>query len=176
MKKLNNMESKDYYYKNFRVDFAEFMAKSKMAHQHPDEGVYIPIQDLNEKTMSHLKDDPWHTMRFLYCLAFTILIDQMMYTYFKNDYKKFQSITLYPKIEYGISNMNARPWDIAQYAGGLTTFEKFADFFAQDFKDFFEKQNFSSVNWLKVKEVMLNDKDVCGGNFGQIFCDKLKQP
>ena len=170
------MEPKDYYYKNFRADFAEFMAKSKMAHQHLDEGVYIPIQDLNEKTMSHLKDDPWHTMRFLYCLAFTILIDQVMYTYFKNDYKKFQSITLYPKIEYGISNMNARPWDIAQYAGGHTTFEKFADFFAQDFKDFFEKQNFSSVNWLKVKEVMLNDKDVCGGNFGQIFCDKLKQP
>ena len=71
--------------------------------------------------------------------------------------------------------MNARPWDIAQRAGGLTTFEKFADFFNQDFKEFFEKQNFPSANWMKVRKVMLNDKDVCSGSFGQIFCDKLRQ-
>ena len=167
------MAPKDYFYKNFRADFIEFMAKSKMAHQHPGDGVYIPIQDLNEDTMSHVKTDSWHTMRFLYCLAFTVLIDQVMYTCFKNDYAKFQSITLYPKIEYGISNMNARPWDIAQRAGGLTTFEKFAEFFGHYFKEFFEKQNFPSVNWAKVKEAMLGDKDVCDGNFGKIFCDKL---
>ena len=169
------MEPKDYYYNQFRSDFAEFMAKSKMAHKHPGEGVYIPIQDLNESTMSHVKTDSWHTMRFLYCLAFTILIDQVMYTYFKNDYAKFQSITLYPKIEYGISNMNAKPWDIAQHAGGLTTFEKFADFFVQDFKDFFEKQDFPNANWAKVKETMLNDRDICFGNFGEIFCKILKK-
>ena len=71
--------------------------------------------------------------------------------------------------------MNARPWDIAQRAGELTTFQKFADFFIQDFKEFFEKQNFTNVNWANVKEVMMNDKDVNPGSFGQIFCDKLKQ-
>ena len=168
------MNPKDYYYNQFRADFAEFMTKAKMAHKHPGEGVYIPIQDLSENTMSHLKSDSLHAMRFLYCLAFTILIDQVMYTYFKNDYADFQKITLYPKIEYGISNMNARPWDIAQRAGGLTTFEKFADFFMNDYKEFFEKQKFSSTNWAKLKEVMLNDKDVCDGNFGKIFCEKLK--
>ena len=167
------MGPKDYYYNQFRTDFAEFMAKSKMAHKHPDEGVYIPIQDLSEANLSHVKTDAWHTMRFLYCLAFTVLIDQVMYTYFKNDYAKFQSITLYPKIEYGISNMNARPWDITQRAGGLTTFEKFAAFFIQDFKEFFETQTFSIANWAKVKEVMLNDKDICFGSFGQILCNKL---
>jgi len=169
------MEPKDYYYNNFRADFAELMAKSKMAHNHAGEGVYIPIQELNENTLSHVKTDHWHTKRFLYCLAFTVLIDQVMYTYFKSGYAKFQSITLYPKIEYGISNMNARPWDIAQRAGELTTFQKFADFFIQDFKEFFEKQNFTNVNWANVKEVMMNDKDVNPGSFGQIFCDKLKQ-
>lgn len=169
------MKPKDYYYNNFRADFAEFMTKSKMVHEHPGEGVYIPIQDLNKDTLSHTKTDPWHTMRFLYCLAFTVLIDQVIFTYFKNEYPNFQSITLYPKIEYGISNINARPWDIAQYAGGLTTFEKFADFFVQDFKEFFEKQNFSGTNWTKIKEVMLKDKDVCLGSFGKIFCDKLKR-
>lgn len=169
------MEPKDYYYNQFRADFAEFMAKSKMTHQHPGEGVYIPIQDLNETTLSHVKTDQWHSMRFLYCLAFSVLIDQVMYTYFKSEYAKFQSITLYPKIEYGISNMNAKPWDIAQRAGGLTTFEKFVAFFIQDFKEFFEKQNFSSATWTKVKEVMLEDKDICSGNFGKIFCDTLKK-
>ena len=169
------MNPKDYYYNQFRADFAEFMAKAKMTHKHSGEGAYIPIQDLNEDTMSHLKTDSWHTMRFLYCLAFTVLIDQVIYTYFKNDYEDFQEMTLYPKIEYGISNMNARPWDIAQRAGGLTTFEKFAGFFVNDYKEFFEKQDFSSANWPKVKEAMLNDKDICFGNFGQIFCDKLSQ-
>ncbi len=168
------MNPKEYYYDHFRTDFAEFMAKSKMAHKHSGDGIYILIQDLNEDTMSHVKTDPRHTVRFLYCLAFTVLIDQVMYTYFKNEYAKFQSITLYPKIEYGISNMNARPWDIAQRAGGLTTFEKFANFFIQDFREFFEKQNFPNVNWIKVKEAMLNDNDICFGSFGQLFCDKLK--
>ncbi len=161
----NNMDPKDYYYKNFRNDFVEFMAKSKTTHEHPGDGVYIPIQDLNENTMSHVKTDPWHNMRFLYCLAFTVLIDQIMYTYFKSEYENFQSITLYPKIEYGITNINAKPWDIAQRADGLTTFEKFSEFFVQDFKKFFEKQNFVIANWTKVKEVMLNDKDVCKGSF-----------
>lgn len=83
------MEPKDYYYNKFHPDSAEFIAKSKMAHQHPGEGIYIPIHDLNETTLSHVKTDSWHTMRFLYCLAFTILIDQVIYTYFKSDYLNF---------------------------------------------------------------------------------------
>ena len=95
------MEPKDYYYNQFRTDFAEFMAKSKMAHQHPGEGVYIPIQDLNESTMSHVKTDSWHTMRF--CIACSLFLLSVMYTYFKNDYAKFQSITLYPKIDMALA-------------------------------------------------------------------------
>ena len=34
-------------------------------------------------------------------------------------------------------------------------------------------QNFPIGNWVKVKELMLNDKDVCGGNFGKIFMTNL---
>lgn len=171
----NNTEPKNYYYNQFRTDFAEFMAKSKMAHPHPDEGIYFPIQELSEKNLSDVKSDSWHTMRFLYCLAFTVLIDQVMYTYFKNEYVKFQSITLYPKIEYGISNINVRPWDIAQRAGDLATFEKFAVFFLQDFREFFKEQNFSNATWINIKDAMLNDKDICLGSFGRIFCNKIRQ-
>ena len=175
------MEPKDYYYKDFRTDFAEFMAKSKMAHQHPGEGVYIPIQDLNENTMSHVKTDSCHTMRFLYCLAFTILIDQVMYAHFKEDYSTFQKMTTYPKMQDGWINVN--PWMVFHqnvrlprnlYEGEVVDkFTEFSQFFIDDLKEFFEKQNLHNANCGKVKEVMLNDKDVCSGSFGQIFCDKL---
>ena len=92
-----------------------------------------------------------------------------MYTYFKEDYSKFQSMTLYPKIEYGISNMNARPWDITHDGIGLTTLEKFLEFFVMDLKEFFTENKFEKVSWKNVKNAMLNDKDCTSGSRGEIF-------
>ena len=66
-----------------------------------------------------------------------------MYTYFKQDYSQFQQMTLYPKIEYGITNMNARPWDITHSGIGLTTLERFLDF--------------KVVNWENVKNAILHE-------------------
>ncbi|TAL48951.1 hypothetical protein EPN83_02735 [Patescibacteria group bacterium] len=166
------MNPKDYYYTNFRQQFADFIQKSK-AHEHPNEGTYIPIQELNAENLNHIPQE--ERMLFFCSLAGTILIDQVIYTHFKNDYQKFREMTLYPKIEYGISNINANPWDIAQRGSGLTTFEKFAEFFAQDLKEFFGKNRFEAATWEAVKKAMLNDSDVSRGSYGKIFVDILNR-
>src|SRR3989338_758846 len=155
------MDPKDYYYNRFREQFNEWTKKSG-AHKHPSEDVYIPIQDLKTENFSHI---PKEDYMFFHCaLACTALIDQVMYTHFKTDYPKFQQMTLYPKIEYGISNMNARPWDITHSGIGLTTLERFVTFFVQDLKNFFTEQKFETATWDTVKNAMLNDKDVSSGS------------
>lgn len=166
------MSPKDYYYTKFRQHFVDFIQKSK-AHEHPNEGTYISIQELKPENLSHIPQA--EQMFFIYSLAFTVLIDQVIYTHFKNDYPEFKKMTLYPKIEYGITNINANPWDIAQRGGGLTTFEKFADFFVQDLKEFFEKNHFETGTWGAVKQAMLNDPDTSRGSFGKIFIDILNR-
>ena len=90
------MNPKDYYYTKFRQHFADFIQKSK-AHKHPNEGIYVPIQELNPENLSHIPHA--EQMAFIYSLAFTVLIDQVVYTHFKSDYQEFQKMTLYPKIE-----------------------------------------------------------------------------
>lgn len=165
------MDPKDYYYNRFREQFNEWTKKSG-AHKHPGEGVYIPIQDLKTEKLSHIPKEDY--MLFHCALACTALIDQVMYAHFKTDYPKFQKMTLYPKIEYGISNMNARPWDITHSGIGLTTLERFVIFFVEDLKNFFTEQKFETATWDAVKNAMLNDKDVVSGSCGEIFKKALE--
>lgn len=160
------MTPKDYYYNNFREQFTEFVRKSG-AHKHPGEGTYIPIQDLSTDKLSHISAE--ERMLFFCALACTILIDQVMYAHFKEDYPKFQQMTLYPKIEYGITNINANPWDIARRGSGLTTFERFAEFFVDDLRRFFTEHKFEKTDWESVKIAMLNDHDVVRDSYGEIF-------
>ena len=160
------MNPKEYYYRRFPKQFAEFIKKSN-AHEHPGEGIYISIQDLKKENLSHI---PQEDFMFFYCaFACSVLIDQVMYTHFKRDYPKFQKMTLYPKIEYGITSINVNPWDIAHLGSGLTTFEKFVEFFILDLKEFFGQHRFQTATWKAVKKVMLNDADVIRGSYGEIF-------
>ena len=160
------MTPKEYYYNRFRDHFTEFVKKSK-AHEHPGEGVYISIQDLNRETLSHVPQEDY--MLFHCALACTILIDQVMYTYFKEDYPKFQQMTLYPKIEHGITNINANSWAITHSGIGLTTLERFIQFFISDLKEFFAQNEFKRATWEAVKSAMLADKNVVSGPRGEIF-------
>lgn len=166
------MDPKEYYYNRFRIQFNDW-AKKTHAHEHPGEGVYIPIQDLRAENLSHIPREDY--MLFHCALACTVLIDQVMFTHFEDDYQKFQQMTQYPKIEYGISNMNARPWDITHSVIGLTTLERFISFFAQDLREFFNSNSFKIATWGAVRKAMLNDKDVVGGSRGEIFKKELEK-
>lgn len=147
--------------------------KKSQAHEHPDEGVYIPIQDLRPENLSHIPKEDY--MLFHCVLACTVLIDQVMYTHFKEDNPEFQRMTRYPKIEYGITNINVNPWAITHSGIGLTTLEKFIEFFIADLKEFFEQYEFKHATWEAVKAVMLADKDVVSGSRGEIFKKVLEK-
>ncbi|MBU2578949.1 hypothetical protein KKA09_02430 [Patescibacteria group bacterium] len=114
-------------------------------HEHSSEGLYISIQDLNRDNLSHIPQE--YYMLFHCALACTVLIDQVMYTHFKEDYSEFQKITLYPKIEYGITNINVNPWAITHSGIGLTTLERFIEFFVADLKEFFTQNQFERATW-----------------------------
>jgi len=160
------MNPKDYYYNRFRPHFDEWMKKSQ-AHEHPGEGIYIPIQDLRPENLAHIPQEDY--MLFHCALACTVLIDQIMYTHFRKDYSKFQQMTRYPKIEAGITGINVNPWLITHSGIGLTTLEKFIEFFVVDLKEFFTQNKFKQATWRAVKSAMLADKDVISGSHGEIF-------
>jgi len=46
-------ECESYYYDRFPSHFHDWLAKTN-AHEHPGEGTYIPIQDLNDTSLQHI--------------------------------------------------------------------------------------------------------------------------
>ncbi len=161
-----DFEVKEYYYKKFRDQFTEFLRKSD-AHKHPGKGTFISIQDLNKENLSHIPREDY--VLFHCALACTILIDQVVYTYFKNDYQKFQQMTLYPKIEYGITNINVNPWTVTHSTIDLNTLKQFLEFFVDDIKSFFKENKFKEATWDAVRMAMLSDKDVISGSRGEVL-------
>ena len=49
---------------------------------------------------------------FLFCLYFTVLVDQTMYTHYQNYYGKFESLTKYPKFCHGLGQFQKNPRNI----------------------------------------------------------------
>ncbi len=179
------MNLKNYYYNQFRTDFTNFWKKV------PNRQNYVTAEPLfkftglvknnNFDTLSDIAQDD--LCYFLSALGCTILIDQVMFTYFKKDYPEFQSLTLYPKMEIGW--MNANPWMVfhqnVRLSRGLhkketvEKFSKFVDFFIDDLKEFFGNQDFTEASWKNVKNVMSNDRDIAQGSLGAIFIKKLQK-
>lgn len=166
------MSPKQYYEEHFREDF-NLWIQTTDAHQHEINQTFIPIHNLSRKNLAHI--EPKLIPYFIYSLAFTTLIDQIMFTYFRNDYSRFKSLTDYPKLEYGITNVIVYPWRIAQMAGTLNLFESFCEFFIKDYEEFFNKYQFNEANWNEVKNKLLNDKDVKSRKFGEVFTHVLSE-
>lgn len=164
------MTPRDYYYKYFRKDFQKFISVNP-PHKHPD-GEYLSIQQLStEKVVSAIGKE---NLEDFYCsMAFTVLIDQLMHSHFPYDSKKFEAITMYPKIELGISNTLVHPWRVVAIGVSDDKFNEYADFFIKDYEEFFTKQHFQRANWDSVKKALIEDKDVNSTKFGKIFIDKL---
>lgn len=147
------MDIQEYYNKRFREQLNEWVKKTD-AHEHSEEGVYIPHINLKPEKLSHI---PKEDIPFFFCsLGWSVLMDQVMYTYFKKDYSKFQSMTLYPKIEIAITSINISPDYI--FKNFLT--KDIINFFLLDLKQFFKENKFEGTNWERVIDVMLKDKDV----------------
>lgn len=177
------MKPKEYYYKKYRQDFKNFWNKV------PSRNNYVSgeplfkfaglIKNNNFDALSEISHE--NQPIFLSALGCTILIDQVIFTYFKNDYEKFQQLTRYPKMWVGWTNAN--PWMVFHQnirlprnlnkGEVIEKFSKFAEFFIMDLKSFFNEQDFTEIKWESVKTTMLNDKDVIAGEFGEIFKNLL---
>ena len=178
------MTPKEYYYKIFPLNLNELLKKVTLG----GDGHFHIIElffDKNKKTdtLGHIPKE--RLSYFLSALAGTILIDQVMFTYFKEDYEIFKKMTLYPKITWSIGwCSNIKPWQLFEHrivlARGLGNpeknklFSEFMQFFANDLIEFFSENKFEKANWNLVKKAMLNDSDIVSakygdGDYGEIF-------
>ena len=178
------MNPKEYYYDQFPNDLKGLMSKVTLG---GDSHFHILEFFINQKTgldvLEHIKKE--NLGYFLSALAGTILIDQVMFTYFKEDYEKFRGMTLYPKITWSTGwCANVKPWQLFEHRIALSRelrnpekinqFTKFIKFFAKDLKEFFEKNQFKKASWESIKNAMLNDNDIVSnkyrdGDYGKIF-------
>lgn len=179
------MNPKDYYYQQFRTDFAKFWERV------PHRDNYVTGEPLfkfaglvksgNLDSLESVARE--NLVYFLSALGCTILTDQVIYTHFRNDYDTFQEMTRYPKMWVGW--INANPWMVFHQnvrlprkldkGGVVEKFSEFAEFFIADLKEFFKRHNFSKASWEGVRTAMLNDPDVVSGEFGEVFAGMLKK-
>jgi len=167
------LKPEDYYYDQFPLHMAELIKNSKTVHEHGRTELSIPIDNFRIDKIKHI---PVQEKTFFICsIIYTFLIDQVIYTHFKTDYGKFHSMTMYPKLELGITGVNLNPWILTKYFGvNEMQFGIFTNFFIQDVKDFFIKNNFQEATWKDVKNAMLQDNDMGADYFGKKFIELLK--
>jgi len=198
------MNPKDYYNNQFMEDLRELTQKVNVIGNHAYDFVEpfsaekwgFMIVELFKNSNNDIKDPLNHIQKenlgyFLSALAGIILIDQVMFTYFREDYEKFRTITRYPKIRWSPGwNANVKPWQLFDHrialARGLQNpekinkFREFMEFFVLEVKDFFNKNQFQKANWELVKNAMLNDEDIISnkygdGDYGIIFREILEK-
>ena len=183
------MSPKEYYYNQFPNDLKGLMNKVALggdSHFHILE--FFISQKTGQDVLEHIQKE--NLGYFLSALAGTILIDQVMFTYFKEDYEKFRGMTLYPKITWSRGwCANVKPWQLFEHRIALTRelqnpekinqFSEFMKFFVEDLKEFFGKNQFQKASLESVKNLMLNDSDIVSikygdGDYGVIFKNVLE--
>ena len=184
------MSPKEYYYNKFPDDLRVLMNEVTLGgdgHFHILE--FFISQKIRRDVLGHIRKE--NLGYFLSALAGTILIDQVMFTYFKEDYEKFRGMTLYPKITWSIGwCANVKPWQLFEHRIALVRelrnpekinqFSEFMKFFIEDLKEFFEKNQFQKASWGSVKNTMLNDNDIVSakygdGDYGTVFKSVLEK-
>jgi len=178
------MNPKEYYYNQFPTDLKEMMNKVTLG---GDKHFHISELFVSQKTgldmLQHIQKE--NLGYFLFSLAGTILIDQVMFTHLKEDYETFRVMTLYPKITWSVGwCANIKPWQLFEHrivlARGLRNpekinqFSEFMKFFVEDLEEFFGENQFQKASWKLVKNVMLHDNDIVSnkygdGDYGEVF-------
>jgi hypothetical protein len=199
------MTPKDYYYNDFQKDFLKFWAsldrKGSLSRRRgsllrigvdtlaPQSEEFFSAWDFCiERRIDHLKDIS-NKNYFMFSVAYTILIDQVMYTHFKEVYPKFRELTMYPKMDgsagWAGSISHSNPFAIFNYDLIQTRnldlgvmheeFDEYANFILEDLEAFFSKlgEQIGNITWAQVKTVMINDKDIYYYPTGRIFYQKL---
>ncbi len=176
------MDAKKYYYNIFRKDFEETLSNVTVG----GDGHFHVIEFFLRKERDALKHIQKENLSyFLSSLAGTILIDQLIYTYFQEDYDDFRKITNYPKITWSIGCcFHIKPWKLFDHRIALSRglknpqkkndFIEFMAFFVEEQKKFFQKNNFKKASWTNIRDIALKDNDIVldnfsDGEYGSIF-------
>ncbi len=94
---------KKYYHERFRGDLAAFMPSTEVPY----------FGHSWNYDCEHIETLPSeHRANFLICLYFTVLIDQAMYTYYRERYNEFNSLTKHPKFCHGLGQVQKNPREI----------------------------------------------------------------
>lgn len=168
------MNPKEYYYNQFNSDLQGLITKSSSVHGSAEREIHIPIGEITPDKIVFESNE--HRHYFFTALMLIFLIDQVMYSHFREDYDEFKNLTQYPKLEYGATTgINLNPWYASQSTGiNEEAFRRFAEFFIQDLKEFFAEHKFARATWDSVRAVMLSDADVKEKIWGEIFFDMLQ--
>lgn len=192
------MEVEKYYKERFQEHIAG-LVKNSNAHTHGADGTFISVHCLQPDFMRWIPEE--EKVLFFYCLAFEILLDQIMYCHFRSEYQKFRGITKYLKLEFGLSSRCPNPWLIAHVGAGAVRFDIFerpfmkdtrsfiaffdteqerlflevSRFFIKQFKAVISDCFVEGVNWKSVRSAMLNDEDISEGKYGRLFIQLLIQ-
>lgn len=103
-----------------------------------------------------------------------------MYSYRPNDYAKFRSLTLYPKMDRTIgfarTLMMANPYELLddeiiesrgiKKSDAICQFADWSVFIAHDLRKFFTENSVGSTTWPQVRQAMLSDQNVNWGSTG----------
>ena len=199
------MTPKQYYYTHFQTDFARFFIslnrKGSLSRRRgsllrigvntmaPQSDEYFSVYDFCiERRIYHLKEIS-NKFYFMFSIAYTILIDQLMYTHFKECYPKFRELTLYPKMDgsagWAGSISHANPFTIFNDDLMRTRnldfrileeeFESYVTFILEDLETFFNEygEQIGNIHWAEVKTVMQKDRDIGCTPIGIILYNEL---
>ena len=136
----------------------------------------------------HLVDVPATDVTDFLCgVAYTVLIDQVMYSHRRLDYEAFESLTQYPKMDrtvgFARTLMMANPFEAlgedVLHSRGLppaevwTRFNDWASFIVLDLRDFFSRHRIGSTSWPDVRAAMLHDSGATWGHPGRALVAAL---
>lgn len=97
------MKIRDYYRHHFRGDLHRFMLAAELPY-------FGHGWEVHCKNLERVPTDT--RAEFVFCLYFTVLVDQAMLIHFPEYYEDFEKVTCYPKFCHGLGQFHKKPQEI----------------------------------------------------------------
>lgn len=148
-----------YYHNQFRADLTKFMPDTRVPYFGHSWGT-----DCRGLNVIPIESRP----TFLICLYFIVLVDQAMYTHYRQDYQYFAKLTQYPKFCHGLGQFQKNPRELLHVPVQKGMVDKSAmekelpsgmELFVDEVVDFF-KNHMSNIDPTEFFDKLIYDSDV----------------
>ena len=161
------MEAKDYYLHHYQYELERFMDE----HGHDLNG---DMTLMNPKLFGIDLTGLEHRAYFASFFALPIMIDELMFTHFPNQYSQFREVTNFPKSKYGLTWLHANPWAIlTRIQPQEKVFIDCAEVFLISLHSLFKEIMPPDIKWEEIENTILIDPDIDHGKYGKLFKDFL---